>query len=83
MLEPATDRSRAEELLDINDTHNQSFVAIIHNWIDFDQTIHVPRGSRSATTEPYLRALHYAAGAIFKALTLLALDDDAVPSSVV
>jgi alpha-1,2-mannosyltransferase len=76
LLEPAmgsgADRSRAEELLDINGTDNQSFVAIIHNWINFDETIHVPRGSRSAATEPYLRTMHYAAGALFTMFTLLA-----------
>jgi alpha-1,2-mannosyltransferase len=87
LLEPAigsgADRSRAEELLDINGTDNQSFVAIIHNWINFDETVHTPRGSRSATTEPYLRTMHYAAGAIFTALTLLSAGWRRKRSSVV
>jgi hypothetical protein len=87
LLEPAmgssSDRSRAEELLDINGTDNQSFRAIIHNWINFDETTHVPRGSRLAATEPYLRTLHNAAGALFTALTLLAAGWRRVNSNVV
>ncbi len=76
LIEPAllggTDRSRAGELLDINATDNQSFVALIHGWRNLDETIRLPRLLRSRPLEPWAKPAHWALAILLTVLTLLA-----------
>jgi alpha-1,2-mannosyltransferase len=75
LIQPAlfsgTDRSRAGELLDINATDNQSFVALIHRWHNLDQTVTVRRHLR-APLERWATAAHWSIAALLTALTLVA-----------
>jgi alpha-1,2-mannosyltransferase len=75
LVEPAigegNDRSRAAELLDINGTDNQSFQAVIHNWMNFSQTWNTSRKQRSNIVEWYVGPLHIVLGIALTAATLL------------
>jgi hypothetical protein len=75
LIEPALlggkDRSRTGELLDINATDNQSFVALIHRWRNFDETISIPRPLRTHPLEPWAKPLHWLIAILLTALTLL------------
>jgi alpha-1,2-mannosyltransferase len=66
------DRSRARELLDINATDNQSFVALIHRWRNFDETLTIARRLRSRPLEPWAKPAHWCIAIVLTALTLLA-----------
>jgi hypothetical protein len=74
LIQPAlfggADRSRAAELLDINATDSQSFVALLHRWRNLDETIGVPRSLRSRPLERWATPVHWA---IALGLTALAL----------
>jgi hypothetical protein len=76
LIQPALfhgqDRSRAGELLDINGTDNQSFVALLHRWRNFDETVTIPRPLRSRPLEPWASPAHWAIAVLLTALTLLA-----------
>jgi hypothetical protein len=76
LIQPAllggADRSRAGELLDINATDNQSFVALIHRWRNLGETIGVPRPSRSRPLEPWATTAHWTIGLLLTAAALLA-----------
>ncbi len=76
LIEPALvggeDRSRAGELLDINATDSQSFVALIHRWNNLDETIGLPRRLRTRPLESWATAAHWSISLLLTALTLLA-----------
>jgi hypothetical protein len=76
LLQPAllggADRSRAAELLDVNATDSQSFVALIHRWRNLDETLGVPRPLRSRPLEPWATAAHWIISILLTAVTLLA-----------
>jgi alpha-1,2-mannosyltransferase len=76
LIEPAlfggTDRSRAGELLDINGTDSQSFVALIHRWYNVDETISLPRRLRSRPLERWATPVHWTIAILLTALTLAA-----------
>jgi len=76
LVEPAMfagkDRSRVPELLDINGTDNQSFVALIHRWRNFDETVTKPRRFRSRPLEAWAKPAHWSIALLLTALTLLA-----------
>ena len=64
LIEPAllggSDRSRAGELLDVNATDSQSFVALIHRWHNLDETVRLPRPLRSRPLETWAKPAHWA-----------------------
>ena len=76
LIEPALlhgkDRSRATELLDINATDSQSFVALVHRWYNLDETLSLPRPYRSRPLEKWATAAHWVISILLTALTLLA-----------
>ncbi len=76
LIEPAllggADRSRAGELLDINATDSQSFVALIHRWRNLGETIGVPRASRSRPLEPWATPAHWTISLLLTAVAILA-----------
>ncbi|HEV3113989.1 MAG TPA: glycosyltransferase family 87 protein [Candidatus Binataceae bacterium] len=76
LIQPAllngTDRSRAGELLDINATDSQSFVALVHRWYNLDETLRLPRSLRSRPLEAWATPAHWAISIFLTALTLLA-----------
>jgi len=86
LIEPAvfggTDRSRAGELLDINATDNQSFVALIHRWRNLDETLGVARRYRVRPLERWARAAHWSMAIILTLLTLLAARANPRPSAI-
>jgi len=67
-----TDRSRTGELLDINGTDSQSFVAMIHRWHNLDETISLPRRLRSRPLERWATPAHWSIAILLTALTLAA-----------
>jgi alpha-1,2-mannosyltransferase len=75
LIQPAlfsgTDRSRAGELLDIDATDNQSFIALIHRWHNFDQTVAVRRELRTRPLERWAKAAHCSIAVFLTMLTLL------------
>jgi alpha-1,2-mannosyltransferase len=76
LIEPAlfsgTNRSRAGELLGINATDSQSFVALIHRWHNLDQTITLPRDLRTRPLERWAKPAHWSIAIFLTLLTLLA-----------
>jgi alpha-1,2-mannosyltransferase len=76
LIQPAlfngANQSRTGELLDINGTDNQSFVAMFHRWRNFDETVTVARRFRSRPLESWARPAHWCAALLLTALTLLA-----------
>jgi hypothetical protein len=76
LIQPAllggADRSRAGELLDINATDSQSFVALIHRWRNLGETIGVPRPLRSKPLEPWATPAHWIISLLLTATALLA-----------
>ncbi|HKD66369.1 MAG TPA: glycosyltransferase 87 family protein [Candidatus Binataceae bacterium] len=76
LIEPAlfggSDLSRAGELLDINATDSQSFVALVHRWYNLDESVTMPRRLRSRPLEPWAKPAHWLVAIILTAVTLLA-----------
>jgi alpha-1,2-mannosyltransferase len=76
LIQPAllggADRSRAGELLDINATDSQSFLALIHRWYNLDETVELPRPLRSRPLETWATPAHWAIAIFLTALTLAA-----------
>jgi alpha-1,2-mannosyltransferase len=74
LIEPAllggSDRSRAGELLDINGTDSQSFVALLHRWYNLSETVSLPRRLRSRPLERWATPAHWAIAALLTVLTL-------------
>jgi hypothetical protein len=76
LIQPAllggSDRSRTGELLDVNATDSQSFVALIHRWHNLEETLRLPRPLRSRPLETWATPVHWAIAIMLTALTLAA-----------
>jgi len=76
LIQPAlfngANQSRSGELLDINGTDNQSFVAMFHRWRNFDETVTIARRFRSRPLESWAKPAHWAVAMLLTLATLLA-----------